>query len=259
MKKITFTVHGQKLQGNLFYPEKVKPKNPAILLLHGWKSSQKRHIERAEHLVALGFICMTFDLRSHGVSEGDRSKLSIENYLTDVLAAYDFLKTQKYVNADHIGVIGSSFGGYLGSLLTSKRSVKWLALQAPANYPDEGFEDPKPDDPAPIFPWRAEPKSYMEVQSLNAIHEYPNEILIVESEYDEFVPKQTIENYKNTIKNKDKLTYVFLKGADHSVREGDSSEQYLQILTDWFKDKALVVKTVVFRVFFRWLSVGRLV
>src|SRR5581483_10888284 len=99
MQDVTYTVEGQTLHGSLLYPEKVKPKNPAILFLHGWKSSQKRHIERAKHLVALGFVCMTFDLQGHGESEGDRAILSIENYLSDVIAAYDFLKKQKDVDA----------------------------------------------------------------------------------------------------------------------------------------------------------------
>ncbi|HSX09791.1 MAG TPA: alpha/beta fold hydrolase [Candidatus Saccharimonadales bacterium] len=136
MKKITFTVDAQTLVGNILFPESLKSKNPALLFLHGWKSSQGRHIERAKKLVALGFICMTFDLKSHGKSDGDRSMLSIKDYLDDVIAAYDFLKMQKHVDPDRIGIVGSSFGGYLGSLLTEKCPVKWLALQAPANYPE---------------------------------------------------------------------------------------------------------------------------
>lgn len=237
MQKISFTVDGQKLIGTLLYPKKVKQKNPAILFLHGWKSRQKRHIERALHLVELGFICMTFDLRGHGESEGDRTQLSIKNYLTDVVAAYDFMTEQNNVDSDQIGVVGSSFGGYLGILLTRKRSVKWLALQAPANYPDKNFEDPKPDDPSPIFPWRAEPKAYNEVRSLKSIHEYQHKVLLVESEDDEFIPHQTIENYKNALKDKSNITYFFIKNGDHGLRSGNSNEQYMHILREWFKDK----------------------
>jgi len=80
MKKITFTVDGETLVGNILFPESLKSKNPALLFLHGWKSSQVRHLERAKELVALGFICMTVDMRSHGESDGDRSMLSNKTY-----------------------------------------------------------------------------------------------------------------------------------------------------------------------------------
>ncbi|MGI8420594.1 MAG: alpha/beta hydrolase family protein, partial [Candidatus Levyibacteriota bacterium] len=154
MKPVSFEVDGQKLTGTLFYPEQIKTKNPAILFLHGWKSSQKRMIPRAQQLAKLGFICLSFNLRGHGDSEGDRKILSRKDYVDDVIAAYDFLVQQAHVDKERMGIICTSFGAYLGSILTSKRKVKWLVLHAPAGYPDEGFTDPKPEDSSWTIPWR---------------------------------------------------------------------------------------------------------
>jgi cephalosporin-C deacetylase-like acetyl esterase len=42
MKKVSFTVAGQKIVGTLQFPEQIKEKNPAILIIHGWNSAQIR-------------------------------------------------------------------------------------------------------------------------------------------------------------------------------------------------------------------------
>src|SRR5690349_4858240 len=97
MTKITFIVDGQKLHGTLFYPEKPKSQNPAVLFLHGWRSSEKNILGRAEALAKLGFVCMTFNLRGNGTSEGDIALLTRQDFLNDALAAYDFLSKQQKV------------------------------------------------------------------------------------------------------------------------------------------------------------------
>src|SRR5262245_52195248 len=47
------------------------------------------------------------------------------------------------VDAERIAVVGSSYGGYLGVLLTSERKVTSLALRAPAICSDADFDRPK--------------------------------------------------------------------------------------------------------------------
>ncbi len=237
MQNISFTVDKQKLVGTLQYPEIVKEQNPAILFIHGWKSSQRRNIERAKLLVEAGFICMTFSLRGHGDSEGDRGVLSREDYLNDVIAAYDFFIKQPNVNSEKIGLIGASFGGYLAVLLTGRRDVEWLVLQAPANYPDEGFSEPKPDDSSLLNEWRSKAHNVSDVLSLQAMKNYKNETLIIESENDSWVPVKTVHNYRDVIDDPNNLTYFLLKDADHGLRIESTHVEYLNILTRWFSSK----------------------
>ena len=40
-------------------------------------------------------------------------------------------------------MVGSSYGGYLAAILSSLRSVRWLALRVPALYRDEDWPLPK--------------------------------------------------------------------------------------------------------------------
>jgi esterase/lipase len=137
MKKITFTVEGQKLEGTLFYPEKVKPKNPAVLFLHGWTSSEKSVQGRAEALSKIGFICMTFNMRGSSPSEGDITTLTRQDFLNDCLSAYDYLISLEDVDKENISIIGSSFGSYLATLVTKERSVENIVLRVPANFSNE--------------------------------------------------------------------------------------------------------------------------
>ena len=116
---------------------------PGVLFVHGWGGDQHQYLDRARELAALGSVCLTFDLRGHAQTQALYEKVSREESLRDVLAAYDFLASQSSVDSDSIAVVGASYGGYLAALLTAMRPVKWLALCAPALYKDSEWAVPK--------------------------------------------------------------------------------------------------------------------
>src|SRR5438132_3065242 len=116
---------------------------PGVLFVHGWGGSQQQYLVRAREVAALGCVCLTFDLRGHAATSAQYEKVSREHNLGDVVAAYDVLVSNPTVDSSAIAVVGSSYGGYLAAILTSMRSVKWLALRAPALYLDTGWELPK--------------------------------------------------------------------------------------------------------------------
>lgn len=70
---ITFWSDGSRLQGDVFKPRDVKPGDtfPGIILVHGW-GGNKSNLNRiyAPQFASLGFIVMTFDMRSWGESDG---------------------------------------------------------------------------------------------------------------------------------------------------------------------------------------------
>src|SRR6476661_1076215 len=116
---------------------------PGVLFVHGWGGSQQQYLARAREIAALGCVGLTFDLRGHASSDSDEDTVSREDSLRDVLAAYDELASNPTVDPAAIAVVGSSYGGYMGAILTTLRPVKWLALRVPALYPDEEWELPK--------------------------------------------------------------------------------------------------------------------
>lgn len=236
--KISFSVDNQKIIGSLLQPKILIGKRPTIIFVHGWGSSEDKYILRAQPIADLGYICLTFSMRGHGKSEGNIRHLSRRDHLNDCLSAYDFLVKQKHVDKTRISVIGSSYGGYMASLAVSKRNFECLALKSPANYPDEGFAEKPAKDcvvTARLKQFRTNPVTAKENQALKSISAFHGNILVIEAEKDEVIPRQCLVNYVNALPNKEKLTYVIMKNADHASTTKEWNKQFVRILRDWFE------------------------
>jgi uncharacterized protein len=231
-----------RLDGDIFYPSSEGAEQPSILFVHGWTSERKRSFQYAEALTNLGYVCLLFDMRGHGTSEGDRDVSTSREFLSDVTAAYDYLAALPEVDANRISAIGSSFGGYLLPILTNKRKLTNLALRAPADYSNENFNEPKsrPDkEGSDIMEWRNEQRDSSDTYALEALHNFMGSVLLIESEKDDRIPHQTVENYASAVRKKSKLTHVVMSGAPHSIKDGPFKDQVTEILTDWFKSSSV--------------------
>ncbi len=241
MESLEIKVNGLRLKANIFYPEKLKAKNPAILIIQGWTGQKENSYQYAQGLAKLGFICLLFDSSGHGESEGNIDTASLEDFTKDDMAVYDFLANFKGVDPKNISVVGSSFGGYRAAYLTFKHPVKNLVLRVPADYSNDTFKIARAkaggSEIPEVMAWRKKSKKPNETYSLQALHNFDGNVLIIEAEFDEYVPRQTIENYKNAVKDKNKLTHVFMKGAPHSIKAGPFRDQVEKIYLDWFKKR----------------------
>ncbi|MBM3256723.1 MAG: alpha/beta fold hydrolase [Candidatus Liptonbacteria bacterium] len=236
MQPVQIPIGDVQLNGTLFCPEKLEGKAPALLSIHGGgKSNQERAFEIAKLLSAMGVIVLTFDMHGHGKSPGELPQLSRKDFLDDCIAAYDFLAAQEKVAKEDITVLGSSFGAYLAALLTKEREVSRLILRVPADYPDEGFETPDVEKAEKeMGTWLAQAKEWKETKTLRALHEFRGKVLLIESEKDEEIPHQTIENFKAAVEEEGQLTYVLMKDAPHSLRDKPELQRELEkIVVDW--------------------------
>ena len=227
-------VDGQAVIGHLIFPENVREKNPAVLFIHGWGSNQTKNIERAKELAQAGHICLTIDLRGHGESEGDFKTLSRADHLVDVLAAYDFLASQRGVDSENIAVVGASYGGYLAILLSSERPIRQLVLRVPANYKDEGFDEPT-YEARKVFDIREYRETEMTHEGNRALYAaslFRGNVYIIESEKDEIIPHQTIINYKNAFKKAVSRKYSLMQGTFHGLT-GENLKKYDQLLLSY--------------------------
>ena len=112
--KISFQSMGRKLSGAVRVPDGVKPgeKRPAFIVMHGFgsNSSSSNVLEPCAMFEKLGYVTLRFDMPGCGESEGELGNLIC---LDQVQAASDgltFLAKHPNVEADRIGMIGSSFG-----------------------------------------------------------------------------------------------------------------------------------------------------
>ena len=140
---IEIEIDDERMSGTFLSP---KSKVPGVLFVHGWGGSQERDLERAKGIAGLGCVCLTFDLRGHTGGTGiPLSRVTREDNLKDLLAAYDRLLAHPAIDTSAVAVVGTSYGGYLAAILTTLRPVRWLALRVPALYRDERWHTPKRD------------------------------------------------------------------------------------------------------------------
>jgi dienelactone hydrolase len=235
---IEIAVDDQKIEGRLVAGVRA---GPAVLFVHGWGGNQRQYLNRAQAVAELGFICLTFDLRGHARSDGQRELVSREDNLRDLLAAYDALASQPGVDATGVGVVGSSYGAYLAAIMTGQRAVRWLALRAPALYNDAGWELPKRKlhEDADFCAYRRRAVTPEENRALRACAAFSGDVLIVESEQDDVVPHPVIGNYLAAFTRARSVTHRLIKDADHGLSDAAWQRTSTSFLLQWIADRII--------------------
>jgi len=211
---------------------------PGVLFVHGWGGDQEQYMERARQATALGCVCLTFDLTGHARTKEEQETVTRETNLNDVLAAYDRLAAHPLVDGTSIAVIGSSYGGYLASILSSMRPVRWLGMRVPALYLDEGWTTPKralhKEHDLAAYRRRIVPAS--ENRALRAAADFRGDVLLVESEHDETVSHAVLASYLQAFLCAHSLTYRIIDGADHGLSDEGSQRAYTALVVGWLAE-----------------------
>lgn len=86
----------------------------------------------AHSLSAHGFVVLRFDKRNVGESEGNFNAVRLEDYVSDLTAAAQFLAGQDYVDPERIGLIGHSEGGIIAPIVAARHPelIRALVLMA---------------------------------------------------------------------------------------------------------------------------------
>jgi uncharacterized protein len=231
---VSIDVDGERIFGTLVAPTMFVP---GVLFVHGWGGSQQQYLARANAVAALGYVCLTFDLRGHVETKARYETVSREDNLRDVAAAYQLLARHPSVDPSRIAIVGSSYGGYLGATLSASVPVKWLVLRAPALYKDADWLLAKMQlrqrQDLPVYRQEAIPAQ--ESRALRACAEFTGDVLLVESKLDVIVPHQVITNYRNAFTRAHSVTHRVIPAADHGLSTEKAQGAYTGLLVNWLK------------------------
>jgi fermentation-respiration switch protein FrsA (DUF1100 family) len=136
------------LRAWLFVPEGPGP-FPAISMAHGYAGSREHGLEPyAKRFVEAGFVVLLHDHRNFGASEGvPRGDVNPWQQIADWRRALSFLEARPEVDADRIGIWGTSYaGGHVLVLAATDRRIKAVVSQVPTvNGYEQGLRRIAPD------------------------------------------------------------------------------------------------------------------
>ena len=230
--RVEIPVDSQTIAGTFVTPGTLVP---GVLFVHGWGGSQQQYLARAREVAALGCVCLTFNLRGHVETQPLYETVSREINLRDVLAAYDQLIARRHVDPAAIAVVGSSYGAYLASILTTLRPVKWLALRAPALYIDTDWSTPKLQlhQTQDLKTYRRSLVRASDNKALSACEAFHGDVLLIQSENDDIVPQTVLSSYREACTHAKSLTYRCIPGADHGLTVDAIQREYTALLVGW--------------------------
>ena len=140
--EVFYSSGGLRIQAYLYKPEGDGP-FPAVIYNHGSRTGRERQSVPFEHVGALltgaGYAVLVSERRGYGRSDGltwpedvgksrGRMIARLEEEADDVLAAVDYLRTQAFVDARRIGVMGWSFGGIVTMFAVSRSQAFAVAV-----------------------------------------------------------------------------------------------------------------------------------
>ncbi len=137
-EEVKFFNNGITLCGTLTIPDTLG-KNPAVIFISG-SGAQTRDEEvfdfpvfkvLSNHLASKGIATLRYDDRGMGCSSGSIAGSTVEDFVRDVRAAINFLKTRNEIDTAKIGLLGHSEGGSVASFTASiDKNVNFIILMA---------------------------------------------------------------------------------------------------------------------------------
>jgi dipeptidyl aminopeptidase/acylaminoacyl peptidase len=230
MKKqsVEFKVGEDTLRGALFIPDGKGP-FPAVIFFHGSGSTGDTYFEASEKLANNGILAFMFNFRGCGISEGDFSKQTIGMGIEDAKAGLNYFLAINEIDKKRVGLTGSSFGGFLAALLSSDFDFKSIALIVPAAYSPAQMDTFHTDDPDVLK------IDFDKSVSYEKIHNFKNDLLIVQSELDDILPEGMVEKYLEVSTNAKKVEHLVLKGTKHRIKLfPEAKKLLLNKLSSWF-------------------------
>ena len=129
---VTFLSENTQIAGTLYLPTlHAAHKAPGIILCQGFAGTKEMLLPAyAEKFAENGYAVLTFDYRGFGESSGEPGRLVPKLQIEDIKNAISFLSSLDKIDADRIGLWGTSYGGANAIVAASEdKRIKCLCVQ----------------------------------------------------------------------------------------------------------------------------------
>lgn len=238
---------GKQLVG-IFHLPKRKGKFPGVIICHGFNGNktQRKFVELGRELAKNDIATFRFDFYGSGDSEGNFEKMTIKQEIEDLNCAIKFLRRQKFIDKNKIGLLGHSLGALIATLSASKNSeIKTLVLLAPALNQKALIKDWNTS--SQIKKWKK--LGYNNTDEfrigIQYLKETENEdfteaakiadvpILIIQGTRDNVIKPLYSKQLFRTLNQIKRLKLI--KGGDHNLEEYQVRKKLIEKTVNWFK------------------------
>lgn len=245
---------GRNIVGTFLLPEWTKPL-PAVIVCHGFKGNRNQiHIrEIAEELTRKGLATLRFDFTQEpGESSLPFAEMTVSYELEVLDEAVKFLKSQKEINSEKIGIAGHSLSGLVIGWYSARHpEVASIATLSGVysfeemwrkTYGESIIQEFKEKGFAYVFsqslnrPLKIKESFYEDALKYNMDKVIDNlvcPILVVHGTADESVPIDHAQHfYDRSFSSGKELTVI--KGADHNYTKPGNLEEVKAAVAKWF-------------------------
>jgi pimeloyl-ACP methyl ester carboxylesterase len=131
-----FTVDDTRCAAWITLPNRPGP-HPAVVLVHGLGATHDMMLSQYEqHFATAGIATLAFDYRHTGASGGSpRQRISMRRHRADVHAALDYLRARIDIDAERIGLWGTSLGAmHALRVAAGRHDLAAVVVQCPIVY-----------------------------------------------------------------------------------------------------------------------------
>lgn len=206
-------------------------KLPGALLLPGYKRNRDQDFPdelTGAMTAACEGVILKIDLLGQGESSGELGDMTLLDHKNAALAARTYMINEWNVDPKRWGVMGTSLGGGIAGLL--KQHTSHLLMQGFSDFPQEMIYLPRKDYSRPDFEaWRRRSDPSDLGLAAWEIKLYPEGVTIIESRYDEMVPRSLGRLAMSFARSG---VYHFLE-AGHTIDSEEERSQFKKLAVDW--------------------------
>ena len=230
--KVQIPLTGYAVEGDWYDSDSGR----ALLVLIGFASNKAKYCDFARKLQAVtGASVLVLEYSGHGDSPFDLGEISPAQHFLEVIAAFDWLKDQ-YPD-ESIGVLGTSYGGFMATQLTKYRTFDKLVLRVPALYPPDVFYDKLKtfENTNHFQSYRSATPELENHPLLKRASEFSGKTLVVTHELDDICPPNETGAFTRAFNAETWEQPGFKHGLSETTPEASVLEAYYQKIAEWLK------------------------